>query len=102
MKNQNLAIITAFALNLAGADSLSLAVSVELADGTTGTINCENLPAQELNNRIAGLLKVAGVLSTDKLVDVEVRVQVQDGQILALGHRLQARWWQSATLKLAA
>ncbi|HNG22147.1 MAG TPA: hypothetical protein PLI59_23350, partial [Candidatus Obscuribacter sp.] len=72
MKNQNLAIITAFALNVAGADSLSLAVSVELADGTTGTINCENLPAQELNNRIAGLLKVAGVLSTDKLVDVEV------------------------------
>ncbi|MBK9282570.1 MAG: hypothetical protein IPM93_30815 [Candidatus Obscuribacter sp.] len=101
MKNQNLAIITAFALNLAGADSLSLAVSVELADGTTGTINCENLPAQELNNRIAGLLKVAGVLSTDKLVDVEVRVQVQDGH-LCLGHRLQARWWQSATLKLAA
>ncbi len=102
MKNQNLAIITAFALNVAGADSLSLAVSVELSDGTIGSINCNHLSAKELNDRITGLLKVAGVLSTDNLVDAEVRVQVQDGQILALGHRLQARWWQSATLKLAA
>lgn len=102
MKNHNLAIITGFALNAAGVSGLSLAVSVELADGTSCTLECKDLPAKELNDRISGLLKVAGVVSTDELVDAEVRVQEQDGQILALGHRLQARWWQSATLKLAA
>ena len=101
MKNNTLVTIASFAIATAANNQLAIALTVELATGETLEIVLTSESAIDLHNRLLGLLKVAGVSSSDELVDSEILVEVENGEIVALKHLLEARHLVLGTLKLA-
>ncbi len=92
-------IITGFSIVADNQSRLGIVVSVLVDKGDdvlAKTTKWTAFPAKDINARLLGLLRVAGVKSTDLLVDSEVRVRIVDGEIQAIGHRTEHRFWQVA------
>ncbi|MDX1986141.1 MAG: hypothetical protein SFV17_05600 [Candidatus Obscuribacter sp.] len=91
--------ITGFSIVTDNQSRLEIVVSVQVEVGKdllTKTTKWTAFPAKDITSRLLGLLRVAGVKSTDLLVDSEVRVHIVDGEIQAIGHRSEQRFWQVA------
>lgn len=101
MKNNTIVSIASFAIVTAANNQLAIALTVEFATGETLEIVITSQSASDLHDRLLGLLKVAGVSSSDALVDSEILVEVENGEIVALKHLLEARHLVLGTLKLA-
>lgn len=96
------AIITGFEIIASRRGDLGIVVTVEHSGAITQSTAWEKIAPTQLHDRILGLLRVAGVESTDRLIDAEVRVEIRNGFITAIGHVSQARYWQSNYLRLVA
>jgi hypothetical protein len=99
MEKVESAIISNFSIVASKKGKLGIVVTLKHSWETTQSTQWNAIAPDKLHDCILGLLKVAGVESTDDLPDSEVRITLENNVITGIGHSTEMRWWKPCKKK---